>query len=205
MPQAGDIDSIDLSYEDVSDSDSANDHDDKNGRIYCSLEQERFIQTGFLESQLDELINPEGEVEESNTLVPGEGSHQNRRSILIHNGSSLTVEGNLALLMQYKVRHNITYKALGDLLKLLKLHCPISNYIPPIVYQFKKHFSQLGHSTVMHHFCSYCLGNVDTPELKNCSNPHCKADLSSSGSIFSFTEVPLDVQLKTFFKSMWLL
>ena len=208
MPQAGDIDPIDRSYdsEDVSelfaDSDSANDHDDDEETEESSLEQELFIQTAFLESQLDELINPEGEEEESNTSAQGEGSHQSRQGTLIYDGSSLTVEGSLALLMQYKVRHNITYTALGDLLKLLKLHCPIPNYIPATVYQFKKHFNQLGHSTVMHHYCSYCLGNVDTPELKNCINPHCKADLSSSGSISSFIEVPLDVQLKTFFKSM---
>lgn len=86
MPQAEDIDTIDHSYEDVSEllayRDSPNDNDDEETEE-SSSEQELFMS----QLAMDELSNPEGEEEESNTSMPGEGSHQSRRGTLIYDGS----------------------------------------------------------------------------------------------------------------------
>ena len=172
-----------------SDSDSSNEDEHE-----VASEQEALIQTDPFQSE-----HPICALEEADTSLsqPCHGSPLRH----IYNGSRLTVEGSLTLLMQYKVRHNLTYRALGDLLKLLKLHCPTPSFIPTSLYEFKKHFNQLGNTAVIHHYCSYCLSNIPTPEQEICENPYCKADLTNFSNLSSFIEVSLDDQLATFCKS----
>ena len=46
--------------------------------------------------------------------------------------------------MQFCLRHKISYTAIGDLLKLLLLICPVSNKLPTSFYKFNSEFGAGG-------------------------------------------------------------
>ena len=48
-------------------------------------------------------------------------------SALLYDGSQQTVSASSVLVLQFKMKHKLTQEALGDLLELLKLHCPSPN------------------------------------------------------------------------------
>lgn len=56
----------------------------------------------------------------------------------LYEGSSLTLQASSVLVMQFKSRHNLTLDGLADLLKLLKIHCPVPNQCLPTHYLFMK-------------------------------------------------------------------
>ena len=83
-------------------------------------------------------------------------------SALLYDRSQLTVSASSVLVLQFKMKHKLTQEALGDLLELLKLHCPSPNKCFQSVYLFTKQFHELKLPVTFHYFCSSCLRIVKT-------------------------------------------
>lgn len=101
----------------------------------------------------------------------------------LYEGSALTAHSSSVLILQYKMRHQLTEEALADLLQLIKMHCPIPNQCPASVFLLKKHFPNLNYTVQLHHYCSRCMQGVDIGRHKICTNELCKTDL---GSVMQF-------------------
>ena len=110
-------------------------------------------------------------------------------------GCPLTVTSSSVLIMQYKMRHNLTNVAIVDLLKLLKLHCPNPNQCVPSLYMLNKRFIELKYKIKLHYFCSSCLQEVTDSSIAICPNDSCMHNLAQNG-ISSFIEIPIEPQLK---------
>ena len=147
-----------------------------------------------------ELLLPDNEPEDSEEEDSGHcssGCSSMFGATPLYNGSSLTVPSSSVLIMKYKMKHHLTQEALADLLKLIKLHCPLPNQCPSSVYHFNKQFHDLQYPIDLHYFCNSCLHVVKSAtESSVCGNPQCSNDLSMPDSVSSFIEVPLDYQLK---------
>ena len=148
----------------------------------------------------DLFFQPESDEEESgSTQLLSEKENVSSR---LYEGSALSVCASNVLIMKYKLKHNLTQDALGDLLSLLRIHCPSPNECPPSVYKFRKHFGQLKYPINSHHFCSSCLWSIDDlSQVQSCPNPYCSKDVMfRKKAVSSFIEVPIEPQLKTFFE-----
>lgn len=111
-------------------------------------------------------------------------------------GCPLTATSSSVLVMQFKMRHNLTQEALSDLLQLLSLHCPSPNHCVPSVYLFNKQFTTLQTPVKHHYFCSTCLQEIESDGVTVCPNPACAQDLRVQNGRSSFLEVPIEQQLK---------
>lgn len=80
----------------------------------------------------------------------------------IFEGSTLTVQSSSILITQYKMRHGITEEALSDLLKLMKIHCPVPNNFPASTFLLKKQLPNLQYPIKIHKFCSTCMHAIDS-------------------------------------------
>ena len=107
-------------------------------------------------------------------------------------GSPLTLAASSGL-MKFKMRHNLTYEGLQDLLSLIKIHCPSPNNCITSLYKFRKQFGS--NSAILHYFCSACYHNV-TANSSVCTNPLCKNNLTKEGGRSSFIEVPVAAQFQ---------
>lgn len=108
-------------------------------------------------------------------------------------GSSLTVAASHTLVMKYKTKHNITLEGLKDLLRLIKLHCPVPNECTTSLHRFRQQFPT--DSLVHHFFCNFCLQALESDSNDRCSNVACRKYLTKA-DCSSFIEVPLAPQLK---------
>jgi len=116
-------------------------------------------------------------------------------SALLYEGADLTVGASSVLLLQFKMRHNLTQEALGDLVELVKLHCPSPNKCFQSLYLFKKQFSDHKLPVMLHYFCSSCLQTTED-DNQNCQNPSRNKELSAAGAKSSFIEVSIEAQLQ---------
>lgn len=122
-------------------------------------------------------------------------------SALLYDRSQLTVSASSVLVLQFKMKHKLTQEALGDLLELLKLHCPSPNKCFQSVYLFTKQFHELKLPVTFHYFCSSCLRIVKDND-RNCQNTSCSKDLSAPGAMSSFIEVSIEAQLQKLLERM---
>ena len=111
-------------------------------------------------------------------------------------GCPLTLTSSSLLLMKFKMKHNLTQQAMSDLLKLIRIHCPISNSLPKSLYVFNKKFSELKCPLQFHYYCSGCLQEVRNDEHQ-CPNLSCNESLKEDGAMSSFISIPLEPQLKS--------
>ena len=121
----------------------------------------------------------------------------------LYSGASLTVSSSNILIMQYKMRHNLTDQALADLLHLLRLHCPTPNHCVPSIYHFEKPFQRMKYPILFHYFCSSCLQGVSDSD-SFCKNQLCRCELKAIGARSSFIEVPIEAQLQTLFQRKYM-
>lgn len=110
----------------------------------------------------------------------------------LYSGAEITLCGAVCAIMQFCLRHKLSYTAIGDLLKLLLLICPVSNKLPTSFYKFKKFFqkfnSVISHETV----CGTC-------QLKDCS-----CDSPSSVASGHLVELPIHKPLQTILSSKYM-
>ena len=151
-------------------------------------ENPSFLEAEVLDFETDEDNNTE---DTTTSCLPT--SH-------LYDGSSLTVATSNIMIMQYKIRHNLTDQALADLLQLLQIHCPIPNNIPPSIYHFKKNFQDKNFTMKLNYFCSSCLQS--TNQSDNCCKNHlCGKLFNDDGDKSSFIEVPIEPQIQALFES----
>jgi len=82
-----------------------------------------------------------------------------------HEGSDVTVGKAVMLVMQFSIDNHLTYKATGELLKLLQVLCVTPNRLPKSVYLLKKFFQTFKRSEYNHNkVCSNC-----SKDESNCS------------------------------------
>ena len=105
--------------------------------------------------------------------------------------SSLTVFESHVLLFHYYTKHQLSSKALDDLIQLLKLHMPKEANIPSSSYTLKKFFKDLfpDLASSVHFYCSNCH-QLLTTESEVCNNIECGSDTEY------FISVPLHQQIK---------
>ena len=120
-------------------------------------------------------------------------------------GCPLTTNSSNLLILQFKMRHNLTQEALADLLKLLQLHCPSPNHCLPSVYLFNKRFEGLKCPLQLHYFCTNCLQELTENDINECPNHSCARDLQVLGGKSSFIEVPIEQQLKSMMERKYIL
>ena len=118
--------------------------------------------------------------------------------ILLYEGAPLTSSASNIMIMQFKIRHNLTDQSLEDLLQLLKLHCPKPNHVPNSLYHFKKFFRESRYQIKYHYYCSKCLQSVALSD-STCVNSTCKISLQEIGARCSFIEIPIESQLTILF------
>ena len=117
---------------------------------------------------------------------------------LLYEGAPLTSPVSHIMIMQFKIRHNLTDQCLEDLLHLLKIHCPKPNHVPNSLYHFKKFFKESRYQIKYHYYCSRCLQNVDNSD-STCTNSSCGISLQGVGARCSFIEIPIESQLGILF------
>lgn len=184
------------------------DHQEEPLSTYADGNYSKMCETGL---QSDELFD--GEVDSRFLDAPGmDGSEDETEdeysddhsecdqtspaissSALLYEGADLTVGASSVLLLQFKMKHKLTQEALGDLLELLKLHCPFPNKCFQSLYLFKKQFCDLKLPVTLHYFCSSCLQTTEDDNQKY-QNPSCNKDLSAAGAKSSFIEVSIEAQ-----------
>ena len=149
-----------------------------------------------LEVEFTSCINSDNEVDEdASSLLPTAVE----TSAPIYEGSDISIHASSVLMLQFKVRHDLTEQALTDLFQLIRLHCPRPNNFISSIYQFKKQFQNLYYPIVLHYFCSscyYCFED-EKPSVSSCPNSLCGANLEAKEAISSFIEVSISLQLKT--------
>ena len=151
------------------------------------------------ELNYDETVE-EDEIEEIRKMeTKAENNDQrqaNRESAPIYPGSRLTVGISALLVMAVVLRHSLTGQALNDILKLIWLHCLGCSDFLRSINALKKCFCDLSSPLVFHWYCSHCYMLVDKKDDKHCPNSFCLKDLTVSGSLSFFVEVPIMDQLK---------
>ena len=109
----------------------------------------------------------------------------------LYSGSNISFCGAVCSIMQFCMMHKLTYTAIGELLKLLQVLCPIPNRLPTTVFKLKKFFNQFNMSYDYSNVCSHCDTQKD-----NC---HCDHPVHNSHLI----HIPLEKPLYTVLSSKY--
>ena len=115
----------------------------------------------------------------------------------LYNGCPLTLEASLILQRTFALSHNLTEQAQEQLFKMIELHCQKPNSCVTSLYEINKQFSHLNTALVYYKYCSNCHVSVMGEETV-CRNIHCAKNLTASGNMSYFIEIPPDKQLEEF-------
>ena len=118
------------------------------------------------------------------------------KAVSLYEGSTLTTSASSLLVMQFKRYQFMSKEGVGNLLRLIRLHCPSPNQCPSSLYLFNQQFQEAKLSVIPHYFCSTCLQKIDDGHVAHCPNPRCGRDITVNGGMASFIEVPIEQQLK---------
>ena len=144
----------------------------------------------------DDAVSGEEDPEVTENENDGDSETISQAQKPLFAGCPLTSDSSNLLIMQFKMRHNLTQEALADLLKLLQLHSPSPNHCLPSAYSFNKRFEGLKCPLRLHYFCTSCLQELAESDISECPNQSCARDLQVVGGKSSFIEVPIEQQLK---------
>lgn len=75
----------------------------------------------------------------------------------LYPGADITLCGAMCAIMQFSTSNNLSYTAIGELLKLLDLLCPSQCSLPKTFYAFKQFFSQFSPVHDRKHVCTVCM------------------------------------------------
>lgn len=114
---------------------------------------------------------------------------------VFYEGSSLTVAASSIMMMNLKMKHNLTDTCIEDVLKLIKFHCPTPNNCVRSVYLLKKNFQESKYPVIYHYYCDKYYTEVCSTDSE-CLNASCKQSMTPSEGRSSFIEVPVEKQLK---------
>lgn len=129
------------------------------------------------------------------TVLKDQQCMSERAATMLYEGSSLTVACSSIMMMNLKMKHNLTDTCVEDILKLIKFHCPTPNNCVRSVYLLKKFFQESKYPVVYHYYCDKCYTEVCNSDSV-CPNMCCKQVMTSNEGKSSFIEVPIEDQLK---------
>lgn len=119
--------------------------------------------------------------------------------VLLYENSHLTNKQTRFLIMTYALRHNLSEKALKDLLQLF--NCILPQKVFPSLYRFTKHFEKHSSSEVKKHFyCPSCEAylqfenTINIVECVYCNVVNNKKDLQKAGKYFLTTSIGNKIQ-----------
>ena len=92
----------------------------------------------------------------------------------LYSGSTISFCGAVCSIMQFCMTYKLSYTAIGELLKLLQLLCPMPNKLPPSVFLLKKFFNCFKMSYDYSNLCSNCSVNKEDCQ---CDHPVYKSHL----------------------------
>ena len=110
----------------------------------------------------------------------------------LYAGAEITLCGAISAIMQFSLRNKLSYTAIGELLKLLLLICPVPNLLPTSFYKVKKFFQKLESIKSLEKVCGTC-------QLKDCS-----CDSPSSLASGYLVELSINKPLQTIVSSEYL-
>ena len=116
----------------------------------------------------------------------------------LYSGSEMTIFMSYFLLFQYAVRHSLSNKAFGELIKLVSAFLPREAKLPSSVHKLKLFFTDIfpDVQAVKHIYCSSCHQLLSHSE--NCTERECTGLPSKE-----FVTIPLQSQLKRKLEGMF--
>jgi len=119
----------------------------------------------------------------------------------IYKGSSITLGASMLLIITFALKYSLTGEALNDLLRLIEMHCPPSNFIPQTLGKLKKWFREAKHPLKFHRFCSRCNILLEDANILGgiCPNNSCENLLGFGNAVSHFIEIPIKEQIRSFF------
>lgn len=124
---------------------------------------------------------------------------ENNESNLLYEQAKVTVGESLLLIMTFSIRHKLSMVATADLLRLIELHCPLSNLAITEMRKFRQYFKHLNHPIKKHFSCPNpkCQVYISSEEPKE--NDVCKICGQPVSTNYFFIEIPIEDQLQTIF------
>lgn len=114
----------------------------------------------------------------------------------LYDGLSSSTFGAHIAIMQFALRHKLTFSAIDGLLDLLRLLCPQPNHLPSSLYKFKQFFKKFQVKCEKQTLCGQC----NAPICENrCPTPHCEESSARSHLI----HIPIQKALRTIVKSKY--
>ena len=145
------------------------------------------------ECLLDGGIN---DVPSSSSQTPPTNSSNTASAESLYPGADITVMQANLLVYLFALKHNLTCKAITELLLLIRLLLPSGNHFCKSLYSLKQYFLQMTDaSTNTHNYCSMCHTPL-TAEQDICSNNLCEED-----TVHQFITMPVGGQLKRLVES----
>jgi len=83
----------------------------------------------------------------------------------LYSGVKLSISAAYSVIMTYAVRNKLSYSAINDLLGLLELFCPSSNFLPSSLYKLKKFFMPFTSNYKKTRTCAECEATVEEGSL----------------------------------------
>jgi hypothetical protein len=156
----------------------------------------------FQEPDSTDVPNNRENTESANVYTDAESEDLDHKPL--YENCPLTVGLSALLIITFAMRHLLSGKALHDLLGLISLHCRTPNYCFKSLFKFKKHFQHLKSPLKFHKYCARCAVAIDD-QTKTCPNALCQQDLTVTGNVSFFIEVPMEKQIASMFGTpgMW--
>ena len=119
----------------------------------------------------------------------------------LYEGSSISTETSHLLINSYMCRHHLTGQAREDLLKLLQIHLPKVNQLPPSLYTFNRKADHCRDITPdYHYYCPECFTLLPSTNDALCPNTSCNTTINKEPSKH-FITVSIAEQLKILLSS----
>ena len=143
------------------------------------------------DSECDSECNSEHDDETSNPETPDEAIEDD--SVPLYNGAKVSRLGALILVMLFSLRHQLSGKALIDLIKVLHAFLPDGHKFVASAYLLKKYFADLfgEPAPTKHSYCGNCLGRIQKGHAE-CLKEKCQ---NSKKKIEYFLELDLHIRL----------
>uniref|UniRef100_A0A1X7V742 DUF4218 domain-containing protein n=1 Tax=Amphimedon queenslandica TaxID=400682 RepID=A0A1X7V742_AMPQE len=94
--------------------------------------------------EIEYLENSEFSSDDENDEISESSEKDHSFKANLYDGSSISTSTSWYAMMHFAIANRLTYKAMNDLITLIKAHCPATpNGCPKSFYQFKKYFESL--------------------------------------------------------------
>lgn len=111
----------------------------------------------------------------------------------LYPGAAISVCAAYCLIMKFAITSKLSYTAIGNLLKLLRLLCPFSNNLPSSFYRLRTFFKQYTPSHEKQRVCPECERVLEVGD-------HCPRDHGGFGHV---VHIPIEKSLRTIVQSKW--